>query len=139
MNHQDADTADPRVDLARHRTRVADLRTKLALDRTTLAWIRTAIAMATFGFGAIGFYRTLEEKFPSAKSAQLHQGAIRLGITLVVMGIAATLLAGASQWLSLRKLRRGEEVAITQWPLSLTLAMLLAVLGVAALWYATQP
>ena len=136
MNHPESSSADPHVDLARHRPGPAEFRTQLALDRTTLAWIRTAIAMATFGFGAIGFFRTLEEKFPSARSAQLHQGAIRLGVALVVIGIAATVLSGVSQWFSLRKLRRGDDVVITQWSLSFTFAMLLSVLGLAALWHA---
>ena len=57
--------------------------------------------MATFGLGTIGFFRTLEEKSPNARSAQLHQGAVKFGIVLVVLGIAATVLSGASQWFSL--------------------------------------
>jgi len=136
MNQQEPGSADPRVDLARLRTQIAKVRTQLAFDRTTLAWIRTAITMATFGFGMIGFFRTLEEKYPTARSAQLHQGAIRFGIALVVIGIAATILSGVSHWFSLRKLRRGDDIALTQWPLSITLAMLLSILGLAGLWYA---
>jgi len=136
MNQQEPGSADPRVDLARLRTQIAKVRTQLAFDRTTLAWIRTAITMATFGFGMIGFFRTLEEKYPTARSVQLHQGAIKFGIALVVIGIAATILSGVSHWFSLRKLRRGDDIALTQWPLSITLAMLLSILGLAGLWYA---
>jgi len=40
MNHQEPNSADPRVDLAL-------LRTQIAFDRTTLAWARTTITMAT--------------------------------------------------------------------------------------------
>jgi uncharacterized membrane protein YidH (DUF202 family) len=136
MNHQEPNSADPRVDLARLRTRIAKLRTQLALDRTTLAWIRTTITMATFGFGMIGFFRTLEEKFPTARSVQLHQGAIKFGVALVVIGVAATVLSGVSHWFSLRRLRRGDDVVLIQWPLSITLAMLLSILGLTGLWYA---
>jgi putative membrane protein len=115
---------------------MARFRTQLALDRTTLAWIRTTITMATFGFGMIGFFRTLEERYPNARSAQLHHGAIEFGVALVVIGVAATVLSGVSEWLSLRRLIRGEQVVVTQWPLSITLAMLLAILGLGGLWSA---
>jgi len=136
MNHQDPNLADPRVDLAHDRTGMARFRTQLALDRTTLAWIRTTITLATFGFGMIGFFRTLEEKSPNARSTQLHQGAIKFGVALVVIGVVATVLSAVSQWFSLRRLRRGDHVAVSQWPLSITLAVLLSILGLAGLWYA---
>jgi uncharacterized membrane protein YidH (DUF202 family) len=135
MSHRESNLAGSRMDLACDRTAMAKFRTQLALDRTTLAWIRTTITMATFGFGTIGFFRTLEEKSPNARSAQLHQGAVKFGIVLVVMGIAATVLSGASQWFSLRRLRRRDDMVLTQWPLSITLAVLLAILAVGGLWY----
>ncbi|HUN63908.1 MAG TPA: DUF202 domain-containing protein [Candidatus Sulfotelmatobacter sp.] len=138
MNHQELHTADPRVDLARGRTGMAKFRTQLALDRTTLAWIRTTITMATFGFGMIGFFRSLEEKSPNARSAQLHHGAIKFGVALILIGVAATLLSGFSQWVSLRRLRRGDDLGLSQWPLSITLALLLAILGLGGLWYAVS-
>jgi putative membrane protein len=92
--------------------------------------------MATFGFGMIGFYRTLEEKSGSARSAQLHQGAIKFGAALVVLGIAATVLSGMSHWFSLRRLRGRQYLVIARWPLSITVAMLLSVLGLSGLWFA---
>ena len=57
--------ADPRTDLARTRTGLAAYRTGLALDRTTLAWIRTTLTMGSFGFGLVGFFRSVREKNPS--------------------------------------------------------------------------
>ncbi len=126
--------ADPRATFARDRTDMAKFRTSLALDRTTLAWIRTTLTMATFGFGTVGFFRTLREKSPSAASIHLHEGAILFGISLVVLGIVATVLSGMSHWMDVRRLKRGEALPITQWPLSITLAMLLAIVGLAALW-----
>ena len=59
---------------------------------------------------------------------------MRFGVSLIILGIVATLLAGASHWLTLRRLRRGESPVVTQWPLSLTVAMLSAVIGLAGLW-----
>jgi len=126
--------SDPRIDLARQRTGMASFRTRLALDRTTLAWIRTALGMAGFGFGMVGFFRSLHASSPNAESARLHQGAIQIGTALLVLGIIATLLAGVSHWFMLRKLRRGDTPVLTQWPLSITVAMLLAVIGLAGVW-----
>jgi uncharacterized membrane protein YidH (DUF202 family) len=123
-------TVEPAVD----RTALARFRTQLALDRTTLAWIRTALTMATFGFGMVGFFRSLREKSPTPEAVQLHEAAIRFGVSLIVLGTLATVLAGISHGLVLRRLRRGAPVVLTQWPLSIALAMLLAVAGLTSLW-----
>lgn len=125
--------ADPRVELAQDRTGMAKYRTSLALDRTTLAWIRTTLTMATFGFGTIGFFRSLQEKTGNARSEQLFHGAIRFGAVLVVVGIVATVLCGISHWNSLRKLSRGEDLTIAKWPLSIAVAFLMSVLGASGL------
>jgi len=77
MNQQ---AADPRVNLAQDRTGMAKFRTQLALDRTTLAWIRTTLTMATFGFGTIGFFRSMREKSPTPEAIQLHEGARKFAI-----------------------------------------------------------
>jgi uncharacterized membrane protein YidH (DUF202 family) len=127
-------TAPPNSDLARDRTGLAKFRTQLALDRTTLAWIRTTLTMATFGFGTVGFFRSLRASSPTPESVHLHQSAIRFGTALVVLGVVATVAAGISHWFVLRRLRRNEDVVLTQWPLSITLALLLSVVGLAALW-----
>ncbi len=122
------------TELARDRTGLAKLRTQLALDRTTLAWIRTTLTMATFGFGTVGFFRTLKEKSPGPEAIHLHEGAIRFGFALVFLGIAATVLAGLTHWRTLRRLSRNETPVLAQWPLSITVAMLLAIAGLVAVW-----
>jgi putative membrane protein len=130
----DTQPPDPRVGLAKDRTSFAKFRTQLALDRTTLAWIRTALTMATFGFGTVGFFRSLRQASPTPESVQLHASAIRFGVALIVLGIAATALSGLAHWGALRRLRRDEVPVLTRWPLSVTLAMLLAIVGAASLW-----
>jgi len=115
-------------------TTLAKLRTQLALDRTTLAWIRTTLTFATFGFGTVGFFRTLRERSASPESVRLHENAIRFGVALLVLGIVSTILAGVSHWLTLRRLRRNEAVVLTPWPLSITVAMLLAIVGLVLLY-----
>jgi len=116
------------------RTGLAKFRTAIALDRTTLAWIRTTLTMATFGFGMIGFFRAIRLASPTQRSEMLHEGAIKFGTALVILGLVATVLSGISHWRNLRRLRRDESVVISQWPLSITVAMLLSILGMAALW-----
>ena len=119
--------ADPRIDLAKARTSLAAFRTQLALDRTTLAWIRTTLTMGSFGFGLVGFFRSVREKNPSPEAIAIHQAAIDFGLSLIVLATVATLLAAISQWRTLGRLRRGEELQISRFPLSLTIAFLLTV------------
>lgn len=119
--------SDPRVGLA-------SFRTAQALDRTTLAWVRTTLTMGSFGFGMIAFFRALREKNPTAEAVQQHQMAIRFGETLVLLGVVATVLAAVSHWNSLRRLQRGEMPHAARWPISIVVALFLAVLGMAGLW-----
>jgi putative membrane protein len=134
MSEQTPNSVDPRVDLARQRTSMASYRTQLALDRTTLAWVRTTLGMASFGFGMVAFFRTIQEKSPSAASLRLHQGAIRMGTALILLGIVGAVLASLSHWSTLRRLRRGEAPDLSPWPLSVAVAMLTAVTGLVGLW-----
>jgi putative membrane protein len=131
MNHV---TEAPKGNAASDRTALAKFRTQLALDRTTLAWIRTTLTFATFGFGMVGFFRTLRERSASPESVRLHENAIRFGFALLVLGIVATILAGASHWLTLRKLRQDKMIVLTPWPLSIAVAMLLGLVGLVLLY-----
>ena len=125
---------DRRVELATDRTDMANFRTQLALDRTTLAWIRTSLTLATFGFGMVGFFRSLEDASPGEKSHRLHENAIDFGVALIALGILAITVSGLSHWRMLRMLRQGKPPALTQWPLSIMVAVLVAILGMLGLW-----
>lgn len=57
------------------------------------------------------------------------------GTTLVILGVVATVLAGIGHWLTLRRLRRGTEVFLPSWSLSITVAMLLAVVSLVSRWH----
>lgn len=113
---------------------MASFRTSLALDRTTLAWIRTTLTMASFGFGMVAFFRSLRESSPNEETQRMHAGAIAFGVALIVLGLVATVLAGLSHWFTLRRLLRGHTPVLTQWPLSITVAMFFVVIGLAGLW-----
>ena len=130
---------DPRIALAGERTNFAKFRTSLALDRTTLAWIRTALTFATFGFGMVGFFRATVQATQTEQAVRLHQAAIHMGVALIVIGLVSTILAAFSHWMTLRRLRRGEELSVTQWPLTIVIAVLVSVLGLYALWSMFTP
>jgi putative membrane protein len=138
MSQEASGPVDPGAGLAHHRTSLANFRTQLALDRTTLAWIRTALTMASFGFGMVAFFRSLREAAPGQEAVRMYLGAVRFGIGLIVLGLVATVLSGVSHWFTLQRLRRGQRPVLRQWPLSIAVAMLLAVLCLAGLWYLFQ-
>ncbi len=113
---------------------LSTLQTRLALDHATLAWLRTTLSVATFGFGMAGFFRTLQAQSQDPKVVRLHQGTVRMGIALLILGIVATILAAIAHWQTLQKLRRGETISLSNWPLSITVAMLVAITGLVGLW-----
>jgi putative membrane protein len=134
MKQESPQPGEPREGPARAPPGMADFQTQLALDRTMLAWIRTTLSMAGFGFGMVAFFRTLRQESPSEATLRMHLAAVRFGTALLILSILATVLAGVAHWVTLRRLRRGESPVLRQWPLSITLALLFAVLGLAALW-----
>jgi len=131
--------SDVKTTLARERSNFAKFRTALALDRTTLAWIRTALTFATFGFGMVGFFRATMLATHSEEAMRLHQAAIHMGVALIVIGMVATILAACSHWVILRRLRRGDQLSVAQWPLTITIAVFISVLGLYALWSMFNP
>jgi len=135
----DLQSADPRTALATKRTGFAKYRTELAMDRTTLAWIRTALAMATFGFGTVGFFRSLRQATQTPEAIALHKSAMHFGVALIVLGVVATVMSAVAHSASLRRLRRDEAARLSRWSLSVTLALLLGVLGLVALWGVVGP
>jgi putative membrane protein len=136
---KEAANPDPKTTLAGHRTNFAMFRTSLALDRTTLAWVRTGLTFASFGFGMVGFFRSAVQATHTEQSVRLHQGAIRIGVALIVTGMVATILTAISHWMTLRKLRGGTQVTVAKWPLSITIALFVAILCLYALWSAFAP
>ena len=135
MSEEAPNASDPRVSLAVHRTSLASFRTQLALDRTTLAWIRTTLTMASFGFGMVAFFRPPGEGSPGEETVRIHQGGRPFWPgALIVLGLVATVLAGLSHWFTLRRLRRVEPPIVSQWPLSITVAVFFAVICLGGLW-----
>lgn len=90
--------------------------------------------MASFGFGMVAFFRSRLIESPGTESAWLHHRAVLAGAALLILGIVTMLLASASHLLALRKMRRGESPELWAWPLSITLVLLCAGLGLVGIW-----
>ena len=117
MSGQPAKLSGPGPDLARNRT-------QLALERTTLAWIRTTLTMASFGFGMVAFF-----SFASKTRGDLreHEAASGGDTDGRCAHLAGNIGDGAGGFVSL--IRAGEASALSHWPLSITVAMLFAVIS----------
>ena len=133
MTHASVMPDDPHVNPTASSSSLATYQAKLALDRTTLGWIRTTLTMASFGFGMVAFFRTLRHENPTSEFVHLHERAVHVGIALLVVSTIAMILAGTSHWFTLRRLRRGDTPVVSQWPLSIVVAMTLAIVSLAEL------
>lgn len=124
--------ADRGTQLAEERTRLALERSFLAAERTLMAWIRTSMSMISFGFTMVKFFEYLEEerkvKLPGLFGESY--GTASLGLTLISIGTLALVVAVVQHRQALRMLHtRGLP---SRWSLALTVATLVAVLGVFA-------
>jgi putative membrane protein len=112
---------------------MARFQTGMALERTMLAWVRTALSMVSLGFGIVAFFRSLRLAHPGEETRRLHLSAIGFGLSLIVLGLIAMALAGTAHQRDLQRLGRGELPRLRRWPLSLTLTLLLGLLGLVGL------
>jgi putative membrane protein len=90
--------------------------------------------MSSFGLGMIAFFRAIRMQANTPENVRLHEAAIHFGVALVVIGVVATVLVAMAHVSALRKLRTGEMPMAAKWPLSITLALLLALLALWGLW-----
>lgn len=103
----------------------------LAAERTFLAWIRTGLALMGFGFVVSRFALFLETLQGGTASAHGSPYGISFwfGTGLIVLGVIVNLLCARHHIHLVRSLNRGDAEITRPSRLALTLAILLAVLG----------
>jgi putative membrane protein len=113
-----------------------DPRVRFAAERTLLAWIRTGLALMGFGFVVARFGLFLREV------AAVHQNAVSshgwsswIGISLVVLGVAITLVAAVQHYRFMQRLDRGEGYVPPRWSLGLLVSAILIMIGAGMVAY----
>jgi putative membrane protein len=114
-----------------------DLREILAAERTFLAWIRTGLALMGFGFVVARFGIFLQEVqvarlVPSDRAFGLSP---LFGTVLISIGVIVNLLAARQHIRLARQLDRGELIQSRPSALGVSIAIFLALVGLAMAAY----
>jgi putative membrane protein len=125
-------TADRGTALAQTRTAAALDRTFLAAERTLMAWLRTSLSMISFGFTIAKALEALERGQNLAIVGLLGReySPATFGMALITIGTFALVVAVLQHRATLRRMR--ERGLPPRWSLALTVAGLVALLGVFA-------
>ena len=110
----------------------------MAAERTFLAWIRTGIALMGFGFVVARFGLFLRELASNNEPANPQHHAtfsLPVGILLIALGIVVNVVAAIRHRRCVRALDRGEFRPAFGACFALSLAGLLALIGLAVAVY----
>lgn len=103
-----------------------DPRVYLAAERTFLAWIRTAIALLGIGFAVARFGMYLRDR---PETSGLHP-ALFSGLAYVVLGVCVCLYTTARYIRLSKQLQQGTWIPGKVSAGAITLALILAVVGI---------
>jgi len=110
-----------------------------ANERTFLAWVRTAIAVMAFGFVIERFDLFLQVAMPQLTQRQLSAHgqtfANIAGLAFIAIGVAMIVIAGVRFAKTAKDIESETDVPSSGERFDLTLAALIALLGVALFLY----
>ena len=109
----------------------------LAAERTFLAWIRTGLAMMGFGFVVARFGLFLQAMHIGQQNTE-HDSfgpSFWFGTSLIVLGVVVNLLSARSHIRLVRDLKQGNPAYERPSSLGITIALLLAAVGLAMAVY----
>jgi putative membrane protein len=96
-----------------------------------MAWIRTSLSMISFGFTIVKFFEYLEAERKLALGwFGRSWGPATFGLSMITIGTLALVAAVLQHWQARRALR--EQGLAPGWSLTLTVATVVAILGVYA-------
>src|ERR1700733_218231 len=109
----------------------------LAAERTFLAWIRTGLALMGFGFVVARFGLFLQELQigQSNFQARPYGPSFWFGTALIVLGVVVNIVCAWSHIRLVRELNRGGTNFNRPSSLALSVAVMLALLGLAMALY----
>jgi putative membrane protein len=125
------------VDQSKDGMRLVDPRIRLAAERTLLAWIRTGLAMMGFGFVVARFalwLRAFAVTAPSEPQPRYHL-SVWFGMALVLLGVLTNGIAAKRHERYVRDLGAGNPDPELKPMLGITVAFVLAVIGLAMAAY----
>lgn len=114
-----------------------DPRVYLAAERTFLAWIRTGLALMAFGFVVARFGLFLREL--AGSHVELSALSVPLGVGLVLLGVVVNVTAAATHVRYIGDLNRGTLVVGQPSRLAIAIALILAGVGLAIIFYLARP
>jgi uncharacterized protein (DUF302 family)/uncharacterized membrane protein YidH (DUF202 family) len=109
----------------------------LAAERTLLAWVRTGLALMGFGFVVARFGLFLQQLqiIQHATLAESYGLSLWFGTALIVLGVLVNLFSGWQYAHLVRELDRGEPPHSSPAACTVTIAVVLAVVGLAMAIY----